>query len=88
MKKLLSAKLFAIAKAMTNLETTPNYWLTTQWSNLIAQKTLIIDIMADYEEQERKPYIDDINLNFKMGLISIEQKEIALKAINDKVIDY
>ncbi len=86
MRKLLQRKL-AIIKGQ--LEANNNamrlYHLTTSYKVLKARELIIIEIMSEYDTMCRKPIIDDIERDFNMGIISLQDKE---NQINSICIDY
>ncbi len=83
MRKLLQSKLVAIKLEMKTYEYIPQYHL--MWKQLKAKESIIIEIMTEYDTMCRKPIIEDIELNYNMGIISLQDKE---KQINSICIDY
>ncbi len=83
MRKLLQSKLAAIKTEMEMYKDL--YAFKNAWEMLRAQEDIIIEIMSEYDTMCRKPIIEDIERDFNMGIISLQDKE---NQINSICIDY
>jgi hypothetical protein len=83
MRKLLLTKLSAIRSEIKGYENLSSF--KDILKGLRAQELLIIEIMIEYDTMCRKPIIEDIERDFNMGIISLQDKE---NQINSILIDY
>lgn len=79
MKKLMQNKLAAIQKEIEMYRALSSF--KKEYDELVAQEAIILTIMDEYEAQYKKPFIRDIEMDYNMGMISLDEMKARKNSI-------